>query len=61
MLAVDRAVTNTHEQMGPFLVSLWLLAVYASRRMSRTGRIVLLHCEKSPDAGLERWRITARI
>lgn len=30
MLAVDRAVTNTHEQMGPFLVSLWLFAVFAS-------------------------------
>ena len=30
MLAVDRAVTNTHEQMGPFLVSLWLFAVFGS-------------------------------
>jgi hypothetical protein len=30
MLAVDRVVTNTHEQMGPFLVSLWLFAVFAS-------------------------------
>ncbi len=30
MLAVDRAVANTHEQMGPFLASLWLFAVFAS-------------------------------
>jgi len=30
MLAADRAVTNTQEQMGPFLVSLWLFAIFAS-------------------------------
>jgi len=30
MLAVDRAVANTHEQMVPFVVSLWLFAVFAS-------------------------------
>ena len=30
MLAADRAVTNTHEQMGPFLASLWLFAVFVS-------------------------------
>ena len=30
MLAVDRAVINTHEQMGPFLVSLWMHAVFVS-------------------------------
>ena len=30
MLAVDRAVANTHEQMGPFLASLWLFAIFAS-------------------------------
>ena len=30
MLAVDRAVSNTHEQMGPFVVSLWLFAIFAS-------------------------------
>ena len=30
MLAADRAVANTHEQMGPFLVSLWLCALFAS-------------------------------
>ena len=30
MLAADRAVSNTHEQMGPFLVSLWLFAIFAS-------------------------------
>ncbi len=30
MLAVDRIVSNTHEQMGPFLVSLWLFSIFAS-------------------------------
>ena len=30
MLAVDRAMANTHEQMGPFLVSLWLFAIFSS-------------------------------
>ena len=30
MLAVDRTVANTHEQMGPFLVSLWLFSIFAS-------------------------------
>lgn len=30
MLAVDRVVSNTHEQMGPFLASLWLFAIFAS-------------------------------
>ena len=30
MLAVDRAVANTHEQMVPFLASLWLFAIFAS-------------------------------
>jgi len=30
MLAADRAVANTHEQMGPFLVSLWLFAIFSS-------------------------------
>ena len=30
MLAVDRAVINTQEQMVPFLVSLWLHAVFVS-------------------------------
>ena len=30
MLAVDRAVINTHEQMGPFLASLWMHAVFVS-------------------------------
>jgi hypothetical protein len=30
MLAVDRAVANTQEQMGPFLVSLWLHAFFVS-------------------------------
>ena len=30
MLAADRAVANTLEQMGPFLGSLWLFAVFVS-------------------------------
>ncbi|MCO4763193.1 MAG: MAPEG family protein [Myxococcales bacterium] len=30
MLAADRAVMNTLEQMGPFLTSLWLHAVFVS-------------------------------
>jgi hypothetical protein len=30
MLAVDRVVVNTQEQMGPFLVSLWLFTIFAS-------------------------------
>jgi hypothetical protein len=30
MLAVDRVVANTHEQMGPFLASLWLYAIFGS-------------------------------
>lgn len=30
MLAADRAVINTHEQMGPFLASMWMHAVFVS-------------------------------
>jgi hypothetical protein len=30
MLAADRAVANTQEQMGPFVVSLWLFAIFVS-------------------------------
>ncbi|WP_372724758.1 MAPEG family protein [Immundisolibacter sp.] len=30
MLAADRAVANTQEQMGPFLVSFWLFALFVS-------------------------------
>jgi len=30
MLAADRAVANTHEQMGPFLASMWLHAVFVA-------------------------------
>jgi hypothetical protein len=30
MLSVDRAAQNTLEQMGPFLVSLWLFASFVS-------------------------------
>jgi len=34
MLAADRAVINTQEQMIPFLVSLWLQAVFVSSIMA---------------------------
>jgi hypothetical protein len=30
MLAVDRVVANTHEQQVPFIVSLWLFAIFSS-------------------------------
>lgn len=30
MLAADRSVANTHEQMVPFLLALWLCAVFGS-------------------------------
>lgn len=30
MLAADRAVANTHEQMMPFLFALWLHAIFVS-------------------------------
>ncbi|MCB9548984.1 MAG: MAPEG family protein [Myxococcales bacterium] len=30
MLAADRAVANTHEQMAPFLCALWLHALFVS-------------------------------
>ena len=30
MLAADRAVINTHEQMGPFLTTMWMHAVFVS-------------------------------
>jgi len=30
MLAVDRAVANTHEQMVPFLAALWMHAAFLS-------------------------------
>jgi hypothetical protein len=30
MLAVDRVVANMQEQMGPFLVALWLFAVFST-------------------------------
>ncbi len=30
MLKADRAVQNTHEQMGPFLVSMWMYALVIS-------------------------------
>lgn len=30
MLAADRAVINTHEQMVPFLLTMWLHAVFVS-------------------------------
>lgn len=34
MLAVDRVVGNTLEQMGPFLASFWLYAVFVSPRVA---------------------------
>ncbi len=34
MLAVDRAVGNTHEQMVPFLAALWLHALFVSPAVS---------------------------
>lgn len=34
MLAADRAVANTQEQMVPFLLSLWMCAVFASPRLA---------------------------
>lgn len=30
MLRADRAVQNTHEQMAPFLVSMWMYALFVS-------------------------------
>jgi len=30
MLAADRIVGNTHEQMVPFMVSMWLFAIFVS-------------------------------
>ena len=36
MLAADRAVANTLEQMGPFLVSLWLFACFVSTTYATT-------------------------
>ena len=46
MLAVDRIVANTHEQMGPFLVSLWLFSIFASRTYATWlgAAYVLLRC-----------------
>lgn len=34
MLAADRAVANTHEQMVPFLLSMWLHAVFVSQTVA---------------------------
>jgi hypothetical protein len=34
MLKADRAVQNTHEQMVPFLVSLWMFALVVSPRVA---------------------------
>lgn len=36
MLRADRAVQNTHEQMVPFLVSLWLYALFSSPTRATT-------------------------
>lgn len=43
MLRADRAVHNTLEQMGPFLVSLWLHAVFVSPTVATTlGAVYVL-------------------
>jgi hypothetical protein len=44
MLAADRAVANTHEQMVPFLLSMWLHAVLVSptRAAALGGAYVVL-------------------
>jgi hypothetical protein len=34
MLKADRAVQNTHEQMVPFLVSMWTYALFVSPRVA---------------------------
>ena len=34
MLAADRAVLNTHEQMVPFLAALWMCALFVSPRVA---------------------------
>ncbi|MFO0757042.1 MAG: MAPEG family protein [Byssovorax sp.] len=40
MLAADRAVANTHEQMVPFLASMWLHAVFVSPTRATTLGLV---------------------
>ncbi|MCA9572479.1 MAG: MAPEG family protein, partial [Myxococcales bacterium] len=46
MLAADRAVVNTQEQMVPFLSALWLHAVFVSTRQATWlgAAYVLLRC-----------------
>lgn len=34
MLKADRAVQNTHEQMVPFLVTMWLYAIFVSPELA---------------------------
>ena len=44
MLKADRAVQNTHEQMVPFLVSMWMYAIFVSPEVAAGlggGRVAL--------------------
>ena len=47
MLAADRAVANTLEQMGPFLVSLWLHAVLVSAQTATVLGASMWSCAPS--------------
>ncbi len=43
MLRADRAVQNTHEQMTPFLVSMWLCALFVSPQLATSlGAVYVL-------------------
>lgn len=46
MLAADRAVANTQEQMVPFFVSLWMCAIFATPRLATLlgAAYVVLRC-----------------
>ena len=41
MLAADRVVINTHEQMVPFLVSLWLHSIFVSPSFATACGVML--------------------
>ena len=40
MLAVDRVVINTHEQMIPFLTCMWLCAVFVSTTLATACGVI---------------------
>ena len=44
MLAADRAVINTQEQMMPFIVALWLHAVFVSTLVATICGLVYIFC-----------------